>query len=112
MMNETLIVTLTFATISSILSLLVGFGIGWLAHSHAIKSNPYHRDNLHPEMYDQHGNVVPDEILALRFEHGNVIPDEILALRFEHGDNISSTWTGGEFGEGNSSEWIEEEEDD
>ena len=97
MMNETLIVTLTFATISSILSLLVGFGIGWLAQSHAIKSNPYHRDNLHPEMYDQHGNVVPDEILALRFEHG---------------DNISSTWTGGEFGEGNSSEWIEEEEED
>ena len=83
-MNETLIVTLTFATISSILSLLVGFGIGWLAQSHAIKSNPYHRDNLHPEMYDQHGNVIPDEILALRFEHG---------------DNISSPWTRGEFGD-------------
>ena len=97
MMNETLIVTLTVATISSILSLLVGFGIGWLAQSHAIKSNPYHRDNLHPEMYDQHGNVIPDEILALRFENA---------------DNIRRPGTGGDFGEGHSSEWVEEEEDD
>ena len=96
-MNETITVALTMTALGSILSLLVGFGIGWLAQSHAIKSNPYHRDNLHPEMYEQHGNVIPDEILALRFEHG---------------DNISSTWTGGEFGEGNSSEWIEEEEED
>ena len=96
-MNETLIVTLTFAVISSILSLLVGFGAGWLAQSHAIKSNPYHRDNLHPEMYD---------------EHGNVIPDEIFALRFENADNIKRPGTGGDFGEGYSSEWIEEEEDD
>ena len=95
-MNETLIVTLTFAVISSILSLLVGFGAGWLAQSHAIKSNPYHRDNLHPEMYD---------------EHGNVIPDEILALRFENADDISSTGPGGEFGEDHSSEWSEEEDD-
>ena len=97
MMNETLIVTLTFATISSILSLLVGFGIGWLAQSHAIKSNPYHRDNLHPEMYDQHGNVIPDEILSLRFENA---------------DNIRRPGTGGDFGEGHSSVWVEEEEDD
>ena len=47
-MDETLIVTLTFTALSSILFLLVGFGIGWLAQGHAIKSNPYHRDNLHP----------------------------------------------------------------
>ena len=40
-MNETLIVTLTFTALSSILFLLVGFGIGWLAQGHAIKSNPY-----------------------------------------------------------------------
>ena len=94
-MNETLIVTLTFATISSILSLLVGFGIGWLAQSHAIKSNPYHRDNLHPEMY---------------YQHGNVIPDEILALRFENADNISSTEFGGDSTEGWSNSSDEEVE--
>ena len=93
-MNETLIVTLTFAVLSSILSLLVGFGAGWLAQSHAIKSNPYHRDNLHPEMYDEHGNVIPDEILALRFENANDFS------RAQPGPG--EEW-------GNSSEWPEEE---
>ncbi len=93
-MNETLIVTLTFAVLSSILSLLVGFGAGWLAQSHAIKSNPYHRDNLHPEMYDEHGNVIPDEILALRFENAN---------------DFSSDQSGPGEEWGNSSEWPEEE---
>ena len=93
-MNETLIVTLTFAVLSSILSLLVGFGAGWLAQSHAIKSNPYHRDNLHPEMYDEHGNVIPDEILALRFENGN---------------DFSSDQPGPGEEWGNPSEWPEEE---
>jgi hypothetical protein len=24
---------------------------------------------LHPEMYDENGNILPDEILALRFEN-------------------------------------------
>ena len=93
-MNETLIVTLTFAVLSSILSLLVGFGAGWLAQSHAIKSNPYHRDNLHPEMYDEHGNVIPDEILALRFENAN---------------DFSSDQPGPGEEWGNPSEWPEEE---
>ena len=93
-MNETLIVTLTFAVLSSILSLLVGFGAGWLAQSHAIKSNPYHRDNLHTEMYDEHGNVIPDEILALRFENGN---------------DFSSDQPGPGEEWGNPSEWPEEE---
>ena len=95
-MNETLIVTLTFATISSILSLLVGFGIGWLAQSHAIKSNPYHRDNLHPEMYDQHGNVIPDEILSVRFENA---------------DTFNSDQSGSGEGWSHPSEWPEEEDD-
>ena len=95
-MNETLIVTLTFTALSSILFLLVGFGIGWLAQGHAIKSNPYHRDNLHPEMYDQHGNVIPDEILALRFENA---------------DTFISDQPGTGEGWSDPSEWPQEEED-
>ena len=75
-MSETMLVTLTFTALSSILFLLVGFAIGWLAQGHAIKSNPYHRDNLHPEMYDEHGNVIPDEILALRFENADNFPSD------------------------------------
>ena len=68
-MNETLIVALTFTALGSILSLLIGFGAGWLAKEHVYKTTPWHPDTLHPEMFDAHGNVVPDEILALRFEN-------------------------------------------
>jgi hypothetical protein len=96
-MNETLIVTLTFTTLSSILFLIVGFGVGWLAQEHAIKSNPYHRDNLHPEMYDQHGNVIPDEILSVRFENADT-------FNSDQPGNSGEGWS-------HPSEWPEEEED-
>ena len=95
-MNETLIVTLTFTTLSSILFLIVGFGVGWLAQEHAIKSNPYHRDNLHPEMYDQHGNVIPDEILSVRFENADT-------FNSDQPGNSGEGWS-------HPSEWPEEEE--
>ena len=95
-MNETLIVTLTFATISSILSLLVGFGAGWLAKEHVYKTTPWHPDNLHPEFLD---------------EHGNVVPDEILALRFENADTFNSDQSGSGEGWSHPSEWPEEEDD-
>ena len=96
-MNETLIVALTFTTLGSILSLLVGFGVGWLAKEHVYMTTPWHPDTLHPEFFD---------------EHGNVVPDEILALRIENADTFNSPGFGGELGEDHSSEWIEEEEDD
>ena len=96
-MNETLIVTLTFTTLSSILFLIVGFGVGWLAQEHAIKSNPYHRDNLHPEMYDQHGNVIPDEILSVRFENADT-------FNSDQPGNSGEGWS-------HPSEWPEEEDD-
>ncbi len=93
-MNETLTVALTFTTLGSILSLLVGFGAGWLTKEHVYKTTPWHPDTLHPEMFD---------------EHGNVIPDEILALRFENADTFNSTEFGGEAGEDYPGEWDEEE---
>ena len=77
-MNETVIVTLTFTTLGSILFLLVGFGVGWLAKEHVIKTNPYHPDtvNLHPEFLDEAGNVIPDQILAVRFENAEDYEDD------------------------------------
>lgn len=59
--------TLTFGSLISILFLLVGLVIGWNAQEylHEIKINKYH-----PEMFDETGNVIPDEILAVRFENG------------------------------------------
>ena len=70
-MSETLIVTLTLTTLVSILALLVGGMIGWMARPHSYETTPpvvY----SHPEMFDANGNVLPDEILALRIEtHDN-----------------------------------------
>ena len=65
---ETLIVTLTITTVVSFLSLLVGGVIGWMARQHSYETSPQFAYG-HPEMYDQNGNLLPDEILAVRFEN-------------------------------------------
>ena len=66
---ETLIVTLTISTVVSLLSLLVGGVIGWTARTYTVEKTQYSQYPSHPEMYDENGNLVPDEILAVRFEN-------------------------------------------
>ena len=66
-MSETLVVTLTLTTVVAILALLVGGMIGWLARQHSYETTPQVL-YTHPEMFDTNGNLVPDEILALRIE--------------------------------------------
>ena len=77
-MHDRVIFTLTISRLGSILFLLVGFGIGWLAKEHVIKTTPYHPDtvSLHPEFLDENGNVLPDQILAVRFENAEDIQYE------------------------------------
>ena len=70
-MSETLVVSLTLMTVMSILALLVGGMIGWMARQHSYETTPQ-TVYTHPEMFDANGNVLPDEILALRIEtHDN-----------------------------------------
>ena len=70
-MSETLVVTLTLMTVMSALALLVGGMIGWMARQHSYETTPQVVYS-HPEMFDANGNVLPDEILALRIEtHDN-----------------------------------------
>jgi hypothetical protein len=62
-----LAITLTFSALFSIMFLLVGGLVGWVA-----KQQVYETTNLaytHPEMFDENGNIFPDEILAVRFEN-------------------------------------------
>ena len=66
-MSETLAVTLTLTTVVSILALLVGGMIGWMARQHSYETTPQ-VVYTHPEMFDANGQLVPDEILALRIE--------------------------------------------
>ena len=64
---ETTIVTLTLTTVVSFLALLVGGMIGWMALQHSYETTPQ-SVYTHPEMFDENGHVVPDEIVAVRFE--------------------------------------------
>ena len=76
-MSETLIVTLTLMTLVSILAIMVGGMIGWMARQHSYETTPQVVYS-HPEMFDANGNIVPDEILALRIEnnHDKEIDDD------------------------------------
>jgi len=40
--------------------------VGWLAKDHVYQTQPVY---THPEMFDENGNILPDEILAVRFEN-------------------------------------------
>ena len=65
---EMTIVTLTLTTVVSLLALLVGGMLGWMARQHSYETTPQ-VVYTHPEMFDANGQLVPDEILALRIEN-------------------------------------------
>ena len=69
------IVTLTLTTVVSLLALLVGGMIGWIARQHSYETTPQ-VIYTHPEMFDENGQLVPDEILALRIENNYDINTE------------------------------------
>ena len=73
---EMTIVTLTLTTVVSLLALLVGGMIGWMARQHSYETTPQ-VVYTHPEMFDANGQLVPDEILALRIENNyDINPEE------------------------------------
>jgi hypothetical protein len=48
----------------TLLFFMVGSIIGWLTYRHIIENkSPY----LHPEFFDQNGNIIPDEIVSVSF---------------------------------------------
>ena len=67
-MSEPLVVTLTLMSLVSILALFVGGMIGWMVRQHSYETTPQ-VVYTHPEMFDANGQLVPDEILALRIEN-------------------------------------------
>ena len=48
--------------------LLVGGVIGYLLKEYVIESNSTFVPT-HPEMFDENGQILPDDILAVRFEN-------------------------------------------
>jgi len=67
-----LAVALTIGTLVSILFFFVGGVVGWLARENSQFQPVY----THPEMFDENGNVFPDEILAVRFENNYDTDDD------------------------------------
>jgi hypothetical protein len=63
-----LAVILTFTVMFTLMFFLIGGIIGWIVKQYQFE-RMYGIPNLHPEMFDSNGNVVPDEILAVRFEN-------------------------------------------
>ena len=47
---------------------IVGIVTGWVAREYMMNYREIPR--IHPEMFDNQGNLIPDEVLAIRFEEG------------------------------------------
>ena len=62
-----LAVTLVFGSFLLIGFLIIGVIGGWVAREYLM--NYQEIPKVHPEMFDQNGNLVPDEIVAFRFEN-------------------------------------------
>ncbi len=56
---------IAISTVLGLCLLALGLIIGFL-----VKENLYsYKGYTHPEMFDENGNILPDEILAVRFEN-------------------------------------------
>jgi len=61
---------LFFSGIGIIGSFVIGFIIGWFGNDITYAFlNKNKLQPLHPEMFDENGQLIPDEILAVRFEN-------------------------------------------
>ena len=62
-----LAISLVFGSFLTIMFLLIGIIGGWVARDYMLNYREIPRP--HPEMFDELGNLVPDEIVAFRFEN-------------------------------------------
>jgi hypothetical protein len=58
-------ITLVFTVLFVLMALVVGGLAGWVYREYVWSQRP---ENIHPEMFDANGNLMPDEIIAFRFE--------------------------------------------
>ncbi len=65
--RDMLAISLVFGSFLTVLFLIVGAIGGWVAREYMM--NYQEIPKIHPEMFDSNGNVLPDEIVAFRFEN-------------------------------------------
>jgi len=71
-----LAVSLVFGSFLTVLFLIVGVMVGWVAREYMMNYREIPRP--HPEMFDEQGNLIPDEVIAFNFEnyYDNEINDD------------------------------------
>ena len=62
---------LVFSLLFSGICFLIGFGFGWFGREYYENAIAVKKSVGHPEMFDENGNIIPDEIVAVRFENTN-----------------------------------------
>ena len=67
---ETSVLLVIFSILCFTFMILGGI-IGWLAQQNNYVKMQNQSAYAHPEMYDENGMLIPDEIVALRFENTN-----------------------------------------
>lgn len=61
---------LFFSGVGIIGSFVIGFMLGWFGNDIVYSFlNKNRIQPLHPEMFDENGQLIPDEIVAVRFEN-------------------------------------------
>ena len=73
-----LAIALFFGTILLIGTAIISGMIGWVLREYMFYHHDRHNQAItsHPEMYDEDGNLIPTELLALRFDPTLVFEDE------------------------------------
>ena len=62
-------IILTFTILFCVMFLFIGLIGGWIFKQYQVE-RIYGIQNIHPEFLDSNGNIIPDEVLAVRFEEG------------------------------------------
>ena len=66
-----------FSGFAILATFVIGFFTGWIVNNvvgqFLNRPTPF---AVHPEMFDENGQLIPDEIVALRFENDNDTDDE------------------------------------
>jgi len=65
---EALVITLTLSVVISFMFFLVGGMIGWLARDYVFRRQTEFVPT-HPEMFDENGQFIPEEVMSIRFEN-------------------------------------------
>jgi hypothetical protein len=66
--------SLVIGSFLTVLFFIVGILGGWVAREYMM--NYREIPKFHPEMYDENGNIIPDEVIAFRFENNYDYDDE------------------------------------